>query len=178
MPITLILPALPFCSSYISLVEEFTTNKESLIPFCLAYDYSDLQALMQRFEDDRCGKNISEKFVPHTTFWAIENGSDVVGVSNLRLELNPSLRRVGGNIGYGVRPSARRRGLGSKLLQLTLIEAGKLGLTRALITCGKDNTASSRVILNNSGIFDSEEFISERNETIERYWIDIVAEKY
>ena len=52
-----------------------------------------------------------------------------------------------GHIGYGVRPSARRRGLASWALGEVLVEArAALGVDRVLVPCLSDNTASARTI--------------------------------
>jgi predicted acetyltransferase len=95
----------------------------------------------------------------------------VVGVSNLRHQLTPKLRIEGGNIGYGVRPGARRRGYATALLRGTLERAREAGLSEALLTCAKDNAASVATILRCGGRFDSEEFMPERKEVMQRYWI-------
>jgi predicted acetyltransferase len=84
------------------------------------------------------------------------------------------LRKEGGNIGYGVRPTARGQGYGSELLRGTLQKAKQLGLAKVLLTCGKMNLASAKVILANGGALESEEFVAKRNEVVQRYWIDLV----
>jgi len=84
------------------------------------------------------------------------------------------LRKEGGNIGYGIRPTARRQGHGSELLRRTLQKAKELGLAKVLLTCGKVNLASVKVILANGGVLESEEFVAARNEVVQRYWIDLV----
>jgi predicted acetyltransferase len=113
--------------------------------------------------------------VPHSTFWLVDDEHELVGVSNLRHALTPSLEKEGGNIGYGVRPSKRNIGYASIMLGLTLKKAKARGLDRLLLTCSKGNIASARVILKNGGKFDSEEYIQERNEIVQRYWIDLAG---
>ena len=63
--------------------------------------------------------------------------------------------------------------MGTELLRQTLGKAKEIGLSKVLLTCGKDNIRSVRVILANRGVFESEEFLEERNEVIQRYWIDL-----
>ena len=41
------------------------------------------------------------------------------------------------------------------------------------MTCGKQNQGSSKIILGNGGVLESEEFIAERSEVVQRYWIEI-----
>jgi predicted acetyltransferase len=57
------------------------------------------------------------------------------------------------------------------VLRLTLQEAGKLGVTQALLTCGKDNVRSAMVIRANGGVLDSEEFVAEEGEIVQRYLV-------
>lgn len=82
-------------------------------------------------------------FVAHFTFWLEKDAKELVGVSNIRHALTPALLREGGNIGYGVRPTFRRQGLGIAILRLSLLRAAELGLARVLVTCGKQNIAST-----------------------------------
>ena len=51
--------------------------------------------------------------------WIVE-GDEYLGSIALRHELNDFLRAYGGHVGYGVRPSARGRGLASAYLALVV----------------------------------------------------------
>ncbi|GIF25904.1 putative acetyltransferase [Actinoplanes tereljensis] len=103
----------------------------------------------------------------HCTYrWIVEDGR-VLGAIALRHELNEMLFTIGGHIGYGVRPSARRRGLASWALAEILDEARKLGLDRVLITCDVGNTGSARTILKAGGVLE------DVREGKQRYWIAI-----
>jgi predicted acetyltransferase len=168
----LVAPSLDLVASYRGLVDEFRQQGERPVPFTLEYPSGDPQELMARYDRDRNGIDLPAGFVPHSTFWMVQ-GVEVVGVSNLRHSLTPFLLREGGHIGYGIRPSVRRNGFGRDILRLTLPKARELGLSRVLVTCGKGNLGSSRIILGNGGLFESEEFSAERGEIVQRYWIDI-----
>ncbi len=85
----------------------------------------------------------------------------------------PPLTEVGGHIGYAVRPSARRQGIGTALLGLTLIEARKLGLVRVLVTCDVSNLGSARIIQRNGGVLEDERSIPGHPEPVARSWIDL-----
>jgi len=65
----------------------------------------------------------------HCTYrWIVEDGR-VLGAIALRHELNERLLQLG-HIGYGIRPSARRRGLATWALGRMLDQARRLGLAR------------------------------------------------
>jgi predicted acetyltransferase len=94
----------------------------------------------------------------------------VLGGIALRHELNDCVLRVG-HIGYGIRPSSRRRGLATWALGRILDEARVLGLDRVLITCAVDNTASVKTIERHGGVL--EDVRDTELGTVRRYWIKI-----
>jgi predicted acetyltransferase/uncharacterized protein YhfF len=172
----LVRPSEGYCDSYRGLVAEFVAAGEPFVPFTLAFDATDFAAFLAKLDDCSLGLGIPEGFVAHSTFWLVRNQTEVVGVSNIRHSLTPALRREGGNIGYGIRPSARRQGLGVVILRNSLRRAAELGLTRVLVTCGKHNVASARTIVGNGGVLESEEYLASRDEVVQRYWIDNIPD--
>jgi predicted acetyltransferase len=168
-------PSAALRDSYCSLISEIDAAAEMRIPFPLTFPFEDFDALLVKLEDATRGIGLADGFVPHSTFWLVRGDNEIVGVSNLRHSLNDSLRQHGGNVGYGIRPSARRNGFGREILRLTLERARSLGLSRVLVTCGMQNRASARIIIANGGVLESEPYISERAEVVQRYWIDLRA---
>lgn len=77
--------------------------------------------------------------------WIVE-GERVLGGIALRHEPGAF-----GDIGYGVRPSARGRGLATWALGVMLEEARSLGLDRVLLVCADGNLASAATIERNGG---------------------------
>ena len=173
MSVQLESPSLKLKDSYLSHVEEFRQRGEWPIPFVLKYPTDDFPAFLERLTQCALGAEIPHGFVAHETFWLVENGTDVVGVSNLRLSLTDGLRKDGGNIGYGIRPTARRRGFATLILKETLLKAKQRGITRALVTAEKGNVWSIKTILKNGGVFESEEKLPAYNDLMQRYWITV-----
>jgi predicted acetyltransferase len=167
----LVSPDAALRDSYCQLVAEFAERGEPLVPFVLGFERADFDALLARLADCSRGIGIPDGFVPHSTYWLVRNKMDVVGVSNVRHSLTPALRREGGNIGYSIRPSARGKGFGSEILRLSLGRARELGLADVLLTCGKPNVVSAKVIKRNGGVLESEEFLPNRGEIVQRYVI-------
>ena len=74
---------------------------------------------------------------PGKTFLLIrESDNKIVGTINLRWDLNERLLRFGGHIGYGIRPTERRKGYNKINLYLGLIEAKKIGSDKTLKALG------------------------------------------
>lgn len=97
-----------------------------------------------------------DSWVPCTTWWWCE-GSTYLGRSAVRHQLTERLLRIGGHIGYDVRPTARRQGHATAMLAALLPYARDLGIGLALLTCDVDNLASRRVIEANGGVLEAED---------------------
>lgn len=112
---------------------------------------------------------INKNFVPATTFLLIDNNT-LVGIINLRHELNDYLLNFGGHIGYSIRADYRRKGLAKFMLQQTLLYAfEKLKLDKVLITCNSINIASEKTILSCGGKLEN--IIEETDRITKRFWI-------
>ena len=118
------------------------------------------------------GEGIEEGWVPCTSLFAFD-GSELVGVLNVRHRLTEALRRFGGHIGYSVRPSARRRGHGHRLLAGGVDFARSLGIERVLLTCEPSNTGSVRIIEAAGGILEGTGFHEGEGKEVSVYWIEI-----
>jgi predicted acetyltransferase len=122
------------------------------------------QYVQQLLAEAEPGPHLPAGWVPHTTLWWVEDGR-FLGVVDIRHALTPTLTEVGGHVGYGVRPSARRRGHATAMLRASLAVAAALGLPRVLVTCDADNVGSIRVIEANGGILEN-----RRGQKL-RYWL-------
>lgn len=88
--------------------------------------------------------------VPETIFWLYENNRPV-GFGKVRHFLTDALLENGGNVGYTIRPSARNRGLGKKLLSYLIVESEEIGVAKLLLTIQNHNKQSIHVALENGG---------------------------
>lgn len=111
-------------------------------------------------------------YVPDSTFFALDAERNIfVGAINIRHYLSEKLLLDGGHIGDGVRPSERRKGYATEIIRLGLEECKKLGITKVLIVCDKDNIGSRKSILNNGGVLENE--IDVDGTIVQRYWINL-----
>lgn len=132
----------------------------------------DYLAWLEKLHNELNKINIEKGRVPASTFFAIRaSDNKIVGMINIRHELNDNLLRKGGHIGYGVRPTERRKGYVTKILYLGIKEAKKLGLEKLLLTSDKSNIGSVKAIQKNWGVLENE--FQEEDEIIQRYWIDV-----
>lgn len=126
-------------------------------------------AWVERLRRQSDPSTLMEEGLVHATYWWIVDNDRYLGAISLRHTLNDFLLRAGGHIGYGVRPSARGRGLATWALGAVLPEARALGLDRVLVTCDDANVASARTIESNGGVLEDLRQ-TERGRT-RRYWI-------
>ncbi|MEZ5457777.1 MAG: GNAT family N-acetyltransferase [Steroidobacteraceae bacterium] len=164
----LVPPSAAYVRSYAAYIREL--GDEERYPFPLDYDHDDFRALLRRLDNLARGIDVPEGFVPSSTFWLVD-GDELVGVSNLRHELNDRIREIGGHIGLGIRPTYRGRGLGNRLLGLTIAEARRRGITPIHIHCHKHNAASARMIASNGGVLESEVAEPGSTEIVQRWLI-------
>jgi len=106
----------------------------------------------------------------HCTYrWIVEDDRVLGGVALRHASSDYVL--WAGHIGYGIRPSARRRGLATWAMGRMLDEARRLGLKRVLAVCGVDNVASVKTIERCGGVFEGT--WDTKIGPARRYWIDL-----
>lgn len=154
-------PSTRYEASFLEGVAEFAAEGrlDSTYAGFLGYDLDRLRRDLRTFVWDL--KRLGERDRLRSTgyrdrvMWLIDRG-EYVGQSSVRPELNtPYLITYGGHIGYSIRPSRRGRGLGKRILSLSLDRAEAMGMDQVLVTCDADNPASKRIIEVNGGQFES-----------------------
>ncbi len=131
----------------------------------------DYQAWLERNKETELGLSLPYKWVPAIQFVAFSDEGQALGFLSLRLRLNEALLRVGGHIGYSVRPSQRGKGYAKEMLTEALQVCQAKNIKRALVTCHSDNPASRAVILANGGL------LGNILDGVERYWIEVGRDK-
>ena len=131
-------------------------------------DYHDFDYYLKNLEI----KEETEDRVPDSTYFCLDMQRNIfVGAINIRHYLNEKLLQVGGHIADGIRPSERRKGYATAMIGLGLEECRKLGITKVLMVCDKDNIGSAKSIVNNGGVLENE--VEEDGVIEQRYWITL-----
>ncbi|ADY22688.1 GNAT family N-acetyltransferase [Bacillus paranthracis] len=172
MNVSLLTPTTDLQEEYLDFYNEWKDSGETMIPWVITKDPSNFPAMVQELLDAHNGINLPDSWVPDSTYWLVTDHNRIVGAVNIRHSLTEHLFNAGGHIGYGIRPSERRKGYATKLLALSLEKAKQLNITKALIVCDEVNTASEKTILHNGGLRD-EDFIEEDGNVVRRFWIEL-----
>lgn len=133
----------------------------------------DYSGWLKKLEKDR--KQIAnEKRVPAETYFLVrENDNRIVGMINIRYNLNERLLLNGGHIGYSIRPTERRKGYNKINLYLGLKRLDELNVETALLDCVKSNIGSSKTMLALGAKKYNEIYNEDYGEVVEKYKIDI-----
>lgn len=172
MNVSLLTPTTDLQEEYLDFYNEWKDSGETMIPWVITKDPSNFPAMVQELLDAHNGINLPDSWVPDSTYWLVTDHNRIVGVVNIRHSLTEHLFNAGGHIGYGIRPSERRKGYATKLLALSLEKAKQLNITKALVVCDEVNTASEKTILHNGGVRD-DDFIEEDGNVVRRFWIEL-----
>jgi predicted acetyltransferase len=167
--LSLIKPCIELHREYFEMLEEWQRNGEEPVPWVLSLNASDFPALVEKLEQSTRGIGLAEGWVPHSTYWLVNAERRILGVVNIRHRLTESLNQIGGHIGYGIRPSERRKGYASELLRLSLAVTRDLGIREVLVICDAGNIGSEKTILKNGGEFHSQVVVD--GKSIRRFWI-------
>ncbi|MEI4709153.1 GNAT family N-acetyltransferase [Bacillus cereus] len=172
MNVSLLTPTTDLQDEYLDFYNEWKDSGETMIPWVISKDPSNFPAMVQELLDAHNGVNLPQSWVPDSTYWLVTDNNRIVGAVNIRHSLTEHLFNAGGHIGYGIRPSERRKGYATKLLELSLEKTKKLNITRTLVVCDEVNTASEKTILHNGGVRD-DDFIEEDGNVVRRFWIEL-----
>ncbi|WP_315076575.1 GNAT family N-acetyltransferase [uncultured Clostridium sp.] len=171
--IELILPSKELKEKIMDYKKEFIINRDNMDGTAGLKNAPNFESWLDAIKDNSTEETVREGFVPSSTYLAIrKSDKKIVGMIDIRHSLNDYLLNFGGNIGYSIRKSERRKGYAKEMLSLALDECRKFNIDRVLITCYKDNIASAKTIISNDGILENE--VLEKDKITQRYWIDLL----
>lgn len=111
--------------------------------------------------------------VPSETYLLIDDETNkLIGMINICKHLNEQLKEHGGHIGYGIRPTERRKGYNKINLYLGLKRCLELGLDEVYLHCIEDNQASYKTMEALGGILISK-YYNEQRGNCRKYKINV-----
>lgn len=168
----LVIPSEKYKEQINNYKDEFIRNGDSMDGTAGLQNADTFENWYSAIIDNSNEKTVREGLVPATTYLSIrKSDSKLVGMIDIRHKLNEYLLNFGGNIGYSIRKTERRKGFATEMLKLALEKCKDMRMDKVLITCDKDNIASAKTIIINGGILENE--VAEDNSITQRYWITL-----
>jgi predicted acetyltransferase len=169
--IRLLEPTEEFRDEFLSLLQEHQDAGENVSNAELAR--TDFAAYVRHLHAQSQGRDLPAGYVPVTTFWLVKDNQRVLGESQLRHTLTPDLEANWGHISYRIRPTQRRKGYGTLLLQLTLEKARTLSIQHVRVICDQDNIGSAHIIERNGGMLSGYGLDPRNGKRTSQYWIEL-----
>lgn len=107
---------------------------------------------LKKLEEDYVRIPDEEKVPARTYFLIREADNKIIGMINIRLVLNDALKKFGGHIGYGIRPSERGKGYNKINLYLGLKVCDEYGIDTVLMDADLNNPASWKTMESLGGV--------------------------
>lgn len=127
---------------------ENTINGSELLDRMESYD-----EWLKSVTDNISEETVNPSWVVTDTYFAFDDNDRIVGIVDLRHELNDFLKDFG-NSGYSVRPSERRKGYATQMLGLIVKRAEEIGLERLQLSVERTNEPSVKTIIKNNGKYE------------------------
>lgn len=170
VPIKLIKPGKCHESMVADFLKEHLHNGETDIHGGALIERSDYNTWLKQLSDNSDKSTVDKGWVVSSTFFAVsENDNMLIGIIDIRHELNDFLAAYGGHIGFGVRPSERNKGYATQMLGMALEFCRNIGLNHVMLSCYKDNPASRKTILKCNGILKREFLLTDADNIVEEH---------
>lgn len=165
-------PTIDEKEKWIEYLKEYRNDNPNAKPLSCTEDMN-YEEWLNKISDEHRGINLAKGRVPSSVYFLM-NDDRIIGNLSIRHSIdNDFLSLYGGHIGYGVRPTERRKGYATIMLNLALEKCDELGLEDVMVTCKEDNIGSAKTIENNCGVLKEVIYIPEENCNFKKYWINI-----
>ena len=167
------LPKINDENEIISYIEEHYANNENVLSASNGLTSTKYETWVEKIHNNVIiGDEVWGKSYTYLVF----NNNKLVGMLSIRYDLSEELVNQYGHIGYGVRPSERRKGYATKMLKYALEECKKLGLNTVVLGCYKENIGSVKTIVKNGGKLARE--VDDIQNIEDNYTINLINQFY
>jgi 4-oxalocrotonate tautomerase family enzyme len=171
----LVKPDLTFFEQYNDMMREWCASGTQIAPWFLNAPFETLEEFEKFIKMlDICEH--ADKASPYastTSYFVINEDGRLIGATSLRHYLTVEGFNSWGHIGYGIRPSERRKGYAVQSLKLMLEQAKAKHIYKVLIGVHEGNVGSRKTVEKCGGIFENTVFVEGDKEPIRRYWIKV-----
>ena len=134
--------------------QEFFDKGESTINGSELLDRMDsYEEWLKSVTDNTRPETVNPSWVLTDTYFAFDENDRIVGIIDLRHELNEFLKDFG-NCGYSVRPSERRKGYATEMLGQIIRRAAEAGMESLHLGVERSNETSVKIIKKNGGVYE------------------------
>ncbi|MDD3841948.1 MAG: GNAT family N-acetyltransferase [Candidatus Izemoplasmatales bacterium] len=169
----LVFPCEGYDEEWMAIIQEMETETLDITPYALKHRTKDYEEYLRIVRSYAKGISLPNGHVRAETYFLTKDSEKrILGAIDIRFVLNEYLYNYGGNIGYGIRPSERRKGYAQEMLALALDVCRRNGLKKVLVTCDDDNLGSRRIIEKNGGVLEN--IVPFEDENVMRFWINLM----
>lgn len=174
--IILVLPTIKYKNEIMAYREDFLNRNDSLDGSAGLANAKSFEDWLANIKKNSNAQTVAPNLVPASTYLVIrKSDSKLVGMVDIRHELNEQLLFSGGHIGYSVIFEERKKSIAKEILRLALVKCSVLGIEEVLLTCNQANIASEKTILANGGKLEN--IVNDGGINKMRYWIKVSNNK-
>lgn len=173
----LVKPSIKYRKQYVEMMQEWEPESKIYIaPWPLKLAYKTEKEFLEMIEklESRSKGLIDDDCPLSDTYWIYkEDGDKLIGAINIRKFDEKHKLDIWGHIGYGIRPSERKKGYATEILRQAKNVCKNMGLDKIMLACYEWNKGSEKVMINNGGVLKDTIIEDETGDVIKLYEISL-----
>ena len=176
MKLYLVKPDITYYEQYNEMMAEWCADNSSISPWFLGEPFASIDEFAEfvRMLDDCEHGIVDKKYAASSSYFVVNKEGRLIGATSLRHYLTVEGYHSWGHIGYGVRPSERRKGNAVRMLQMMLEQAKSRNIYKVLIAAYESNIGSWKTAETCGGVLENIVFEEGDDKPIRRYWINVL----